>query len=108
MSDPRPNRTDAAQANPLVPRQDQRLTHAALTGSRPRVRQSRRTSPHPTESRYKPAVAALLREIGVTVDGPNPWDIQVHDERFYERVLHQGDLALGESYVAGWWDCKRL
>jgi len=44
----------------------------------------------------------------VTVDGDNPWDIQVHDQRFYDRVIHQGLLGLGESYMDGWWDCQKL
>src|SRR5262245_16841577 len=50
----------------------------------------------------------LLRVAGVEVNGPNPWDVAVHDERFYDRVLHGGALAAGESYVDGWWDCPRL
>jgi hypothetical protein len=37
----------------------------------------------------------------------NP-DIRVHDTRFFKRVLQQGSLGLGESYMEGWWDCKRL
>lgn len=41
-------------------------------------------------------------------NGKNPWDIQVHDNRFYKRVLTQGSLGLGESYMDGWWDCQRL
>ena len=41
-------------------------------------------------------------------NGNNLWDIQVHDTRFYKRVLTQGSLGLGESYMDGWWDCKRL
>ena len=36
------------------------------------------------------------------------WDIQMHDERFYDRVLSDHSLGLGESYVEGWWDCARI
>jgi cyclopropane-fatty-acyl-phospholipid synthase len=32
----------------------------------------------------------------------------VHDERFFNRVLGQGTLGAGESYVDGWWDCEQL
>ena len=40
--------------------------------------------------------------------GARPWDIHVRDARFYRRVLLQGSLGLGESYMDGWWDCERL
>ncbi len=64
--------------------------------------------PRPGDTWQKRAVEALLREAGVGINGPDPWDIQVHDDRFYGRALRHGDLGLGESYVAGWWDCERL
>jgi cyclopropane-fatty-acyl-phospholipid synthase len=44
----------------------------------------------------------------IKIDGDNPWDIQVHNNRFYQRVLAEGSLGLGESYMDNWWDCKRL
>jgi cyclopropane-fatty-acyl-phospholipid synthase len=50
----------------------------------------------------------LLEEVGVTVGGGEPHDIQVHDPRFYRRVLRDGSLGLGESYVEGWWDAERV
>ena len=53
-------------------------------------------------------VAGLLHEAGVQIDGSRPQDIQVHDPRFFARVIAQGSLGLGESYMDGWWDCERL
>ncbi len=50
----------------------------------------------------------LLEQAGIVVGGDNPWDIQVHDERWYGRVLRDKNLGLGESYMGGWWDCQRL
>jgi cyclopropane-fatty-acyl-phospholipid synthase len=50
----------------------------------------------------------LLKHAGITINGPNPWDIQVHDDRWYPRVLGNKSLGLGESYMDGWWDCQRL
>ncbi|MDY6873454.1 MAG: cyclopropane fatty acyl phospholipid synthase [Chloroflexota bacterium] len=50
----------------------------------------------------------LLETADVEVNGDRPWDIQVHDERFFERVLRDASLGLGESYVDGWWDCKAI
>lgn len=32
----------------------------------------------------------------------------MHDERFFRRVLFDGSLGVGESYMDGWWDCEAL
>lgn len=53
-------------------------------------------------------VEELLGMAGIKVDGEKPYDIQVHDPRWYMRVLGGGSLALGEAYMDGWWDCKAL
>jgi cyclopropane-fatty-acyl-phospholipid synthase len=50
----------------------------------------------------------LLESAGIQVNGTNPWDIQVHDPRFYDRVLNEVHLGLGESYMDGWWDAEAL
>lgn len=50
----------------------------------------------------------LLVLADVEIDGKNPWDIQVHNDNFYRRVLSQGSLGLGESYMDAWWDCEEL
>ena len=52
--------------------------------------------------------AELLALAGVGLDGAQPWDLRVRDERLFARVLAQGSLGLGESYMDGWWDCERL
>ena len=53
-------------------------------------------------------IQELLSECGISVDGPGRCDIQVHDERFYSRVLLDGSLGLGESYMDEWWDVRDL
>ena len=53
-------------------------------------------------------VQGLLSEAGVEINGKNPWDIQVHDDRLYQRLLSEAGLGLGESYMDGWWDCEAL
>ncbi len=58
--------------------------------------------------RFRHTVEKLLAEADVQVNGSRPWDIQVHEEKFYTRVLAEGSLGLGESYMDGWWDCERL
>jgi cyclopropane-fatty-acyl-phospholipid synthase len=50
----------------------------------------------------------LLSLADVEIEGVRAWDIRVHDDRFYERVLAEGSLGLGESYMDGWWDCDSL
>ena len=54
------------------------------------------------------AVDQLLAMAGIAADGPRPWDIKVHDERFYERAWTGRNLGMGESYMEGWWDCQQL
>ncbi len=52
-------------------------------------------------------VEQLLAETDVRVNGQNPWDIHVRNERLYSRLLKDGSLGLGEYYMEGWWDCSR-
>ncbi len=54
------------------------------------------------------AVTEIFADAGITVNGERPWDIQVAKPEFYRRVLCGGSLALGETYMAGWWDCQSL
>lgn len=50
----------------------------------------------------------LLKMAKIKIDGPNSWDIRVNNPNFYNRVLAQGSIGLGESYMDGWWECKNL
>lgn len=59
-------------------------------------------------SRLRNRTERLLALADVRIDGERPWDIQVHDDALFERVLAEGALGLGESYMDGWWDCERL
>lgn len=53
-------------------------------------------------------IRELLSLAEIEVYGSHPWDIQVHDDRFYVRVLRDSSLGLGESYMEGWWDCPAI
>ena len=44
----------------------------------------------------------------VGTDGRRPWDIQVNKDLFYKRLVAGGSMALGETYMDGWWDCEAL
>lgn len=60
------------------------------------------------EAKLQKRVEGLLMEADVLVGGDRAQDIQVHEPHFYSRVLAQGSLGLGESYMDGWWDANQL
>jgi len=60
------------------------------------------------EPKAKKVVQKILEPSDVQINGNRPWDILIHNPSFYERVLSGGSLALGESYMDGWWDCEAI
>jgi cyclopropane-fatty-acyl-phospholipid synthase len=58
--------------------------------------------------RAKDVCVDLLAAAGITVDGSAPWDVAIHDERLWSRILRDGTLGAGEAYVEGWWDSRAL
>lgn len=56
----------------------------------------------------KAIIQSMLETCGLTINGPKKADLQVKNERFYDRVLQEGSLGLGEAYMEGWWDCEAL
>lgn len=59
--------------------------------------------------RSEATIRGLLELAGVEANGSRPWDLKVHDARFYRRILAEGGaLGLGESYMDGWWDADEL
>ena len=68
-------------------------------------------SPFGTAMRIQPLRHRLERLLGgadVRINGDRPWDLRMHDERLPARLLAQGSLGLGESYMDGWWDAPSL
>ena len=53
-------------------------------------------------------VRNLLASADIQVNGKRPWDIQVHDQRLFDRILRDASLGLGEAYMDGWWDCDSI
>ena len=53
-------------------------------------------------------VHELLETADIAINGDRPWDLQVHDDRLYDRVLRDGSLGLGEAYMDGWWDSESI
>lgn len=56
----------------------------------------------------KNLVESFLAPIGSTINGPSEIDLQILDERFYSRVVQEGSLGMGESYMDGWWEVGSL
>jgi len=59
-------------------------------------------------SRAQDLLSDLLAVADIHINGSRAWDIVVHDDRFFGRVLASGSLGFGESYMDAWWDCKAL
>jgi cyclopropane-fatty-acyl-phospholipid synthase len=53
-------------------------------------------------------VQELLEKARININGSQPGDILVHNDKFDDRVHAEGSLGLGESYMEGWWDANRL
>lgn len=56
----------------------------------------------------KQIFSKTFAEVGITINGDKPWDMQVHNDKFYDKLLTSGSIGFGESYMAGWWDCEAL
>src|SRR3989344_3567760 len=56
----------------------------------------------------KTKIEELLAQADIKVNGKRPWDIKAHHEQLWPRIISQGSLGAGESYMDGWWDCERL
>ena len=59
-------------------------------------------------SLFKKQIQKALASVDVIINGTRPWDIAVHDERFYRNIILRGSIGLGEAYMNGWWDCEDL
>lgn len=57
---------------------------------------------------YRKRAEELLARADICINGDRQWDIQIHDERVFRRVMVGGSLGLGEAYMDGWWDAKVL
>ncbi len=61
-----------------------------------------------TDGNAPSVLRELLEPCDVRFNGGRAWDIQVHDEALYHRILTGGSLGFGESYLDGQWDSPRL
>ncbi|HLD21626.1 MAG TPA: cyclopropane fatty acyl phospholipid synthase [Patescibacteria group bacterium] len=56
----------------------------------------------------KGIVEGILHHADIHINGARPWDMVIHNEQLYERVLSVGSLGLGEAYMDKWWECEQL
>ena len=61
-----------------------------------------------SDNKLKNVIQQILAHADIKINGGRPFDIQVHNDDFYGRVLRQGSFGLGEAYMDGWWDVERL
>ncbi|PIR03836.1 MAG: cyclopropane-fatty-acyl-phospholipid synthase [Candidatus Magasanikbacteria bacterium CG11_big_fil_rev_8_21_14_0_20_39_34] len=59
-------------------------------------------------NKQKKVIEELLHHADIKINGDRPFDIQVHNDALYGRVLSQGSLGFGEAYMDGWWDCESI
>ena len=57
---------------------------------------------------FRQKVERLFSLADIKIGGTRPWDIHVYNKKFFAKVLLEGSLGLGESYMAGWWDSVKL
>jgi len=50
----------------------------------------------------------ILSEAGIEQGGSRPFDVTVHNDRLWGRVLSHGTLGFGEAYMDGWFDVPEL
>lgn len=73
-----------------------------------RERRGIKTEPYLPSSTFARKLSSILAAADIDVNGDRPWDIQVRDERFFQRILSHGSLGAGESYMDGWWEVDAL
>src|SRR5690625_6475860 len=60
-----------------------------------------------TPSAAQRFVVKLLEQADIRINGDRPWDIQVHNEAVFSRILSSGThLAFAEPYMQHLWDTQ--
>ncbi|AEK63209.1 cyclopropane fatty acyl phospholipid synthase [Collimonas fungivorans] len=53
-------------------------------------------------------IQQLFEHAGIRLNGDQPWDMQIHDPAFFQKMFTKWELGIGESYMDGDWDCDKL
>ncbi|MDO8430702.1 MAG: class I SAM-dependent methyltransferase, partial [Candidatus Taylorbacteria bacterium] len=59
-------------------------------------------------TRAEKTVREIFLKAGVEFNGSEPTDITVKDSQCFKRILADGSLGLGESYMEGWIECEDI
>lgn len=59
-------------------------------------------------NKNKELIELILKGANIKTFLDNDGGILIKDERFYDVVVRNGSLGLGESYMLGWWECNNL
>ena len=51
---------------------------------------------------------SILDQAEIPLNSSEPWSIHVYNEKLWDRIIAQHQLGLGEAYIEGWWDCKKI
>jgi cyclopropane-fatty-acyl-phospholipid synthase len=63
---------------------------------------------HHAFTRPPAVIGRMLQRAGIEPNGRAPWDLRINDHAAWRRMVTQGVLGVGESYMDGQWDCARL
>lgn len=50
----------------------------------------------------------FFKEAWITINGSKPYDLKVNNDKFYWRLLRDGSVAFGETYMEWWWDSEDI
>jgi cyclopropane-fatty-acyl-phospholipid synthase len=59
-------------------------------------------------ARGQDLIEKLFLKADIRINGDRPFDIKVVNNAFFERVVRDGQLGIGESYMDGWWECEAI
>lgn len=59
-------------------------------------------------TKLKQKIEELFQSAGISINGKNAWDIKITNDKFYDRLWLHPELALGEGYMDGFWECESL
>lgn len=57
---------------------------------------------------FKTYLTDLLAVAGIRINGMHKYDITIHSENIYNRILRDGEIGVGEGYMEGEWDCEQI
>jgi len=59
-------------------------------------------------TKSKEIIEKILSSANIKINGNNPWDIKVLDNRLYSQAISSGLVGIGEAYMLGWWECEAI